>query len=283
MRLQVPPIFVISLKTSDRRDAISKSLRELGLDFTYIDTTDGRLVGADVVDFIYDSARNARQAGRSLSRGEIFCAVSHMWVYRHMVQNNIPVAVVLEDDAQLTSQFANFLRNIKSLPKTAEVIQFYSGFGNVKAAPSFSVSGIACHKAVTPLGHAVAYMIRISAAATISAENPKIWWVPDWPVSRRQIQFYVTLPWVVGHSEVASTLEAARQDHAHTRRKPNLFPGTSLIENSRIALDLLDKRVGYISRRIFPGSYIKLSDIDSDSWRQTRDVVAACTCPRNMN
>lgn len=268
-----PPIFIISLKSSPRRPHISAALEAAGLAYAFVDTTDGRLVGEDIIDLVYDAERNARRSWRKLTRGEIFCAASHLWVCRHVLRSGLDEAVVLEDDAVITTRFADLLRNTRDIPAKVGILQFYAGFGHVRATPEFAAGGVACHRAVTPTGHAVGYLMRRKAAAALVAANPKIYWVPDWPIGRREVDFHVTLPWVIGHGEHTSTLETARSANAPSKRVRGLARVGSARELIGDILDQGHKKAGYAMRRMHPERYIDLESLPSDAWKASPIVA----------
>lgn len=108
-----PSIFVISLLNStDRQQAISKQLARHALSFTWLDGVDGRRMSADERASVYSAQRAESEGGRQLNAGEIGCALSHQKVYRQMLAEGLPLALVLEDDAALDSDFAKRLHEI---------------------------------------------------------------------------------------------------------------------------------------------------------------------------
>ena len=101
-----PPIFVISLKNSSRREFIAKRLRGLGLQFDFFDAIYGKDLSKEQlsqIDFqFYPQNFSAR---KPLTLGEIGCAMSHIMLYEHIVKNNISEAIILEDDAIVSLYF----------------------------------------------------------------------------------------------------------------------------------------------------------------------------------
>jgi GR25 family glycosyltransferase involved in LPS biosynthesis len=98
------PIFVISLaRAPDRRAAISSHLKNLGLDFEIVDAVDGaKLPDAQRKSLLAD--------GVNYVPGVIGCYLSHIQVYEKIVKNNIPVALILEDDARLSRNIVPAIR-----------------------------------------------------------------------------------------------------------------------------------------------------------------------------
>jgi glycosyl transferase family 25 len=96
------PVFVINLERSPhRREYMIKYLAGHGIDARIFPAVDGsRLDVAGLQrEGIYDDAVSHQKFSRSLSRNEIACTWSHLRIHRTMVEENIPIAMVLEDDA----------------------------------------------------------------------------------------------------------------------------------------------------------------------------------------
>ena len=104
MPAQTIPIFVINLARSvERRAAIERHLRGLGLEFKVIDAVDARTLSPDVLRTI---------AGpETIPVGQVACSLSHLSVYERVVSLRIPVACVLEDDGRLLPPAIGLLRS----------------------------------------------------------------------------------------------------------------------------------------------------------------------------
>ncbi len=93
-------VFVISLKQEKERRAFMRhQLDQLGFEYEFIDAIPG-------IDCIgdsrwYDDAAARQLEDRSLSAGEVGCALSHASVYAEIVKRQLPWALVLEDDSIL--------------------------------------------------------------------------------------------------------------------------------------------------------------------------------------
>ncbi|GAA4335162.1 glycosyltransferase family 25 protein [Pigmentiphaga soli] len=106
-------VYVISLAdAAARRGDIVRQLEAAGLPFTIFDAVDGRALGADELARCYDGDA-ARRQYRDMSRGEIGCALSHLGVYRRLLEEGRPWALVLEDDAQLGERLPAVLRALE--------------------------------------------------------------------------------------------------------------------------------------------------------------------------
>jgi len=96
------PVFVINLERSvHRRDYILNYLRGYGIGARIFPAVDGAKLDVQELERqrIYDDALAHQKFSRSLSCAEIACTLSHLGIYRRMVDDDIPMAMVLEDDA----------------------------------------------------------------------------------------------------------------------------------------------------------------------------------------
>lgn len=110
MNIKDLPIFVISLPEATERQRITKAhLAEHGLDFTLIEAVDGR--GFDVANHpAHDTLRRRLFFGRDLKGGEIGCTLSNKKCYEIIVAQNIPLALIFEDDVVLDKNFIEILQ-----------------------------------------------------------------------------------------------------------------------------------------------------------------------------
>jgi lipooligosaccharide galactosyltransferase I len=120
----LPPIFVISLKDSSRREFIEKRLRGLGLQFEFFDAVYGKNLSQDELQKIdYKFYQSKYLAKKPLTLGEIGCAMSHIKLYEHIREINIPEAIILEDDAIVSHHFKEIVLDaLKKAPSRKEII-----------------------------------------------------------------------------------------------------------------------------------------------------------------
>lgn len=94
--------FIISLpKDQQRREHLEGQLRQTDVPFTVIEAVNGAALPPDALAAAYDAGKAVRRFNRELSKGEIGCALSHVSIYRKMVEEDIPMALILEDDAHI--------------------------------------------------------------------------------------------------------------------------------------------------------------------------------------
>ncbi|MCS0590472.1 glycosyltransferase family 25 protein [Massilia norwichensis] len=99
------PTFIISLpKDAHRREQLGKQLQDLALPFSVIQAVHGKSLSSEELDASYDRDKAIALFNRELSKGEIGCALSHLSIYRKMVEEDIPYALILEDDARILDE-----------------------------------------------------------------------------------------------------------------------------------------------------------------------------------
>ena len=122
-----PPIFVISLKNSTRRNFVSKRLGGLGLQFEFFDAIYGKELNPQELSQV-DYQYYLDFDNKRLTLGEIGCALSHIGVYEHIKNHKIPQAIILEDDAIVSTHFKAILQAcIEKLPTRYEILFFDHG------------------------------------------------------------------------------------------------------------------------------------------------------------
>lgn len=96
------PTFIISLpKDKHRREFLGGQLEQLNMPFTVLEAVNGKALSAAELAASYDPKKAVRLFNRELSKGEIGCTLSHVSIYQKVAAEDIPHALVLEDDARI--------------------------------------------------------------------------------------------------------------------------------------------------------------------------------------
>lgn len=94
--------FIISLpKDKNRREYLERQLQKLAIPFSVIEAVHGESLSAEELEASYDRKKAIDLFNRELSKGEIGCALSHMSIYKRMIAEDIPYAMIFEDDARI--------------------------------------------------------------------------------------------------------------------------------------------------------------------------------------
>lgn len=101
--------FVINLaKDTVRKNNMINKLSDLNLDYEFIDATYGPDIADADLPYFYNESR-AIKVRTTLAKSEVGCALSHIKIYQKIVQENLPYAVVLEDDVTINADTSDVI------------------------------------------------------------------------------------------------------------------------------------------------------------------------------
>lgn len=102
---------MISLpRREDRRKHVQSQFKNIPtLSYEFFDAIDGKQLTIEAIRQLCNKSINLK-----LSRAEIGCAASHISVYKKIVQENLPFALIMEDDFVITENFNRIIAEIKN-------------------------------------------------------------------------------------------------------------------------------------------------------------------------
>lgn len=161
------PIFVISLPDAqERRAKITALLNKTGLSFTFVDAIDGRSFDMTTQP-AYDRQRRLRFFGRDMTGGELGCTLSHKKIYEMMVDQNIPEALIFEDDILLHDNFMTALDAVLGCPVPYDCVRFF-GTPKILKAKKRKIydlaDGLSLNRLCATPGGAYAYLMKQAGA-----------------------------------------------------------------------------------------------------------------------
>ncbi len=173
-------IFIINLESSiQRRAKIQKNINSIStpLDIEFFNAVNGN----DMKD--NEISSNTRELCEATTKGEIGCALSHINVYRKIVTDNIPVALILEDDVIIPDDIGLIVEDIEKTISDNEVILL----NKPKQYLNKEIRPLNKYK-VFPIAEAdltCSYVITNKAARRMIAFLYPVWLVADrWPLIR---------------------------------------------------------------------------------------------------
>lgn len=106
-------IFVINLPhRTDKKEILLKQASESGLDLEIVEAVNGsKLSESELKTLVRDYPECA------MTKGVIGCALSHLKVYKKAIDENLPVALLIEDDAIPHKDLLEILQKIEALDK----------------------------------------------------------------------------------------------------------------------------------------------------------------------
>jgi glycosyl transferase family 25 len=109
-------VFVLNLERhTGRRQAIESQLKMREIDFEVLAAVDGRCLSEESLAVVYDSQKAQEFLGRQLTRGEVGCAMSHCMAFRRVVSDNLPAALILEDDAYISPMVTGVIKALDDI------------------------------------------------------------------------------------------------------------------------------------------------------------------------
>ena len=125
-RRSPPPVFVISLaRAAERREDIGRRLDAANIRHEIVDAVDGAALDLSQLGGRYSEKAAAKKYGSPLLRGEIGCYLSHYNLWERIAAENIPAAVVLEDDTELDGDFSQVAAAVAACKWEWDVVLLY--------------------------------------------------------------------------------------------------------------------------------------------------------------
>lgn len=158
------PHFIISLPESEtRRKQVREEIKKLGLTPHFFEAVDGRKLSDEEIDRLCVHPVQ-------MLRGEIGCALSHLAIYRKMVAEAIPAALIFVDDFRLNESKLSVWPELEQfvcteLLGTSAVLLPWAVKGCFRKVKDLS-AGVAIHQSTYGI-YSHAYFITKEAAANI--------------------------------------------------------------------------------------------------------------------
>lgn len=111
-------IYCINLpRDVERRAKMEGELKKLSIPAEFIEGVDGRKLAGEELKKVYAKWRTRFRHGKSLSRGEIGCALSHVKIYDEVLKGADEVGIVFEDDVSFEEGILDALHEVEGFLK----------------------------------------------------------------------------------------------------------------------------------------------------------------------
>jgi len=109
-------VFLINLtRNEERLSSFRKHAERHGLVFERVDAVDGKLLDLNFIEEVRNERRTRLPSDTYfLSAGDIGCQQSHLKIYKKIVQDKIPLSLILEDDISFDDDLVFFVNQIKN-------------------------------------------------------------------------------------------------------------------------------------------------------------------------
>eukprot|EP00747_Dinoflagellata_sp_TGD_P093877 gnl/TRDRNA2_/TRDRNA2_165907_c0_seq10.p1 gnl/TRDRNA2_/TRDRNA2_165907_c0~~gnl/TRDRNA2_/TRDRNA2_165907_c0_seq10.p1 ORF type:complete len:300 (+),score=14.89 gnl/TRDRNA2_/TRDRNA2_165907_c0_seq10:118-900(+) len=183
--------FIISLKRAQqRRTVVQEEFRRANITkFTLWDAVDKDKLQYPEVLRAGNQARSFFDGQYGLSRKGAALALSHLGIYRHILDNRIRCALIFEDDVSLTNKFVErFQAALKHVPQYDLVKLEYCDYTRSARGPLDQHS---VPKVVKGQGHpcSAGYMVSEEGAALFLKANTPLWMNSDGNFDPAHIQY----------------------------------------------------------------------------------------------
>lgn len=171
-------VFVISLaRRPDRRERMLSSLWEMEISGRVVDAVDGRTLNSSVMRSLGVDLLPGYQdpySGRTLTKGEVGCFLSHYSIWEEVVARGLARVVVFEDDVRFESNFRGRLERLMEEVE-AERLPWdliYLGRKQVNPEEAVAVEGLP-HLVVAGYSYwTLAYVLSLAGARKLLAAQP---------------------------------------------------------------------------------------------------------------
>lgn len=219
---QALPIVVLTLEAqAERRRPLVRQLEALGLEYTLHFGVDGRSGLDPSYESFVDRSTRYGLKPRTLTDAEWACAISHSDIYRRIVAEQIPMTIILEDDAIVGSAFATFARG--EIPLPGDLILFDHWKGSVRPERrTHLIEDIYAYPIVLAPSLATGYALTRRGAQTILDRSTPLRGPADWPCDITRLDTQMVHPRIVDHPVATlehSGIEGDRRKNAEVARR----------------------------------------------------------------
>jgi glycosyl transferase family 25 len=219
--------FIVNLASATkRREAMQALLAQHQITATWLDAVDGRLIPEAELAQHFDAERAELEYG-PMVRGEIGTSLSHVNIYRQMVEQNIQYAVVLEDDVELAPDFCEVLSQLPKAVSCAEPLMVQ--LTHVERAYTNSARAIGERRLMRPHGGVwltSGYFITLAAAQNLLNALYPVWAVADhWRnfEAKGLLTLYALTPNPVWESELSRASHIAPERRRRRKDRKTLI------------------------------------------------------------
>lgn len=210
------PILILSLEGDERRRApLLQKLDDLGLEYQVFHGVDGRKGLPPEYESKVDRVAAQKNNRRFLGDSELAASLSHHEIYRHIVENGLPGAIILEDDAILLDAFEGFVKRGEYRPYDMALLDHEEARvlrKPVMKADGYLVYRLFNHQMWQFTYRATGYSLSQKGAQYMLSVTTPVQDVPDWPGDITTIGAVALHPHVVDRPDPLTGVSHLRDD-----------------------------------------------------------------------
>ena len=239
--------YVVNLERSTVRKQYMEQLLQpySFLDVEFIKAVDGRILSEEEINSQFDFNRSRKLYGKRITPGEVGCTLSHRKIYKQIVDDNIPYALLLEDDIAIQRDL-NFidldavdklLRSSK--PRVLMLSGDYCYYKKKPIARIYSAVGT------------YAYMINFAGAKLIYDKVCPCSVADDWLYFKRKgLKMYAIYPYMIDANVNMDVLGSDIQQNSWGIDRSQMSKKEVLIDYITGAIKRLFKRYDHFEYKI---------------------------------
>ena len=252
--------FVINLERStSRRAFMQRQLSAQGVDFEFIKAVDGATLTDGYLAQICDFEELKTKRPHLLRKGVYGCLLSHYSVYEKIVADNLPYALIMEDDIEIQPGLKALLQAMELTIQENEVILLFSQNNYMPTILSEQNADtlLGTYRVSYPmqpwaLGSAAGYVISLAAAKNLAKSVLPIRYAADgWSsyyYDHNILSLRCVTPFPVKPAGFKSDIDYVNNDSFRSKallfiNKHNIFPFKQLLDLRR--KHVLDKTAQY--------------------------------------
>jgi len=189
-------VFLVNMDDAkERLEFMTEQLVKQGVEFERVSAVNGKLLGTEVLKRCSSPFLQFCARGYAMSRGEVGCALSHISIWKRIVEEEIPRACVLEDDVTVLDNIAENLHKLDDIVCPDDNAAYL-----ISAGVDAGVDGVG----VLPgrgSSHMCGYVVtRTSAAFLLKCNTPLVYPCDAWHIWEYWgLKFYKYMPRSVAH------------------------------------------------------------------------------------
>jgi glycosyl transferase family 25 len=190
-----------------------------------------------------------------MTKGVIGCSLSHLKIYKKMCDENINLALVLEDDALLLDGLPPVLDQLEKIDRNETAKIYFVSSQYYKQASGQNIAGGHAIRDYMDGGNSHAYVVNQKAAASLHANLWPIKWEADkWYYFQEMglVSFSCVVPHVVGVDGVAEKSDLYAERALTNKKRRHYLNGLKHVVRRR-------RRLAKIIWKIFRRPFLKKS------------------------
>lgn len=225
------PIFVLTLADAEaRRQPLISKLRSLGLDFELFHGIDGRQGLPASFEAMIDRSARITNKRRRMTDGEFACALSHLAIYRLLIERRLDRALILEDDAIVGTAFAALAEGRMRWAGALMLLDHLKGYWDRREECDIHPGYCGLRVRIAPF-LATGYGITRDGARYMLDNAYPVRSVADWPCDITRLSCFAVSPRIVDHPEEdisQSHLKKERDEAGNPKSRHALWTGKTV-------------------------------------------------------